>query len=337
MNEETLSKELKQNIIKNLYFLYGKEAYLVDLYTTRILKKCLTEQEYDFNLIKFSGNPELNQLNESVQAVPVFAEKRVVVINDLDIEKLDNAALDDLMKILSSIPETTVIIISITGFETDIKKAKVKKVIAIANTVEFEKMTEAKTADMIMKRVARLGCVISKDNASYIARLCLRNLTLIGNETDKLCAYLNYSGEITRKEIELLITKQLEAGVFALAAEITSRRGTGAMRLLDELISLGNPPVNIMSALSITFIDFYRAKLGINSGRTAAEIVSDFNYPKNRAWAVGKAMGAVSRQSIVQIRQCVIVLCDTDYKLKSSRVDERIIMERAIAELLMLC
>jgi DNA polymerase-3 subunit delta len=129
--------------------------------------------------------------------------------------------------------------------------------------------------------------------------------------------------------------------VFALAAEITSKRGANAMKLLDELIEQGNAPVMIMSTLSMTFIDLYRAAIATSAGKRSADIVRDFGYPPNRAWAVDKAMSAAARLPASKIRRCVSVLCEADYKLKSSPASmtnkDRVIMERAVARLLVLC
>jgi DNA polymerase-3 subunit delta len=339
LTESELSKRLKSDAPQKLYYLYGKEVFLVETYSDRILNKCLGEEERDFNLIKFAGNPELSRLVEATETLPVFAEKRVVIINDLEPEKFDNDGLSRFIEILSDIPETVCLIINATGVSVDVKKAKTKKVIDCAGkygaVCEFGHLSEAKTAELIVRRAGRAGCFISRANAVHLSRLTLCDLTLISRETDKLCAYAGYGGEITADAIEKLSVKRLDAAVFALAAQITGRNGAGALRLLDELIALGNPPVMIMSALSTTFIDLYRAKLGADSRRRAETLVADFNYPKNRAWAVGKAIGAVGGISAEKLRRCVKVLADADYGLKSSPVDDRVVMERTIAQLLL--
>ncbi|MCL1788819.1 MAG: DNA polymerase III subunit delta [Oscillospiraceae bacterium] len=345
MTEENLVKELKQNTIRRIYYLHGKETFLVEMYVKRIRDICVSDDD-GINLAKFTGIPDVSAFADFVGTVPLFADKRVVLLNDLDAEKLDAGALDDLLKVLSGVDDSVCVILYMTGIQPDLKKAKTKKLLACiekqgggkkAAILNFEKMTETKTAELITKRTARKGCTISRDNAALLARLCLRNLTLIACETDKLCAYADYKGEITKKSIEMLTARQLDSGVFALAAEITAKRGANAMKLLDELIEQGNPPVVILSSLSMTFIDFYRAKIGDYAGKRAEQIAKDFNYAPNRAWAVGKAMSAVSRLSSEKVRACVKVLCDTDYKLKSSPIGDRVIMERAIARLLTLC
>jgi len=338
MTEEQLSHELKRNIIRRVYYLYGKEPFLVQTYADRIVKKCLDAEARDFNLIKFIGNPDLPQISESVETLPVFADKKVILLNDFDAEKCDTAELEG---IFSRVPESTVIIISVTGFAPDQKKAKTKKLAELAARygacVEFVKMNEAKAAELIIKRAGRFGCTIARWNAIYLAANCLCDINLLAAETDKLCAYNGYKGEITRETIDLLTEKQLDAGIFTLASEITAKKSASAMRILNELIELGNPPVMIMSALSTAFIDFYRAKTGAEYGKRPENIAADFNYPKNRVWAVGKAVSAVAGIPKQKLLLAVKALADADYRIKSTPLDARYVMERAVAELIAQC
>jgi DNA polymerase-3 subunit delta len=340
MTEQQLINELKQGVIRRIYFLHGKEPFLVQAFAVRILNKCLPEESSgDFNSVRLTGNPDLSVLAESVETLPVFADKRVVLLNDLDVERLDKDSLSALLTIFGSIPEETCVIIYLTGIEADLKKVKTKKLTDVIGkhgaVIGFDKL--AKIDEAIAKRAGMSGCNISRENALHLAALCLNNYTLIISELDKLCGYAGYSGEITRESIELLSFRQLDSSVFALAGEITAKRGANALKLLNELIEQGNPPVVIMSSLSMTFIDFYRAKLGVMSSKPAAQIAKDFGYAPNRVFAVGKAITAVQRMSVDKTRECVRVLCDADYRLKSSPVNDRTIMERAVVELLTLC
>jgi DNA polymerase-3 subunit delta len=351
MTEEQLLKELKSGVIRRVYYLHGKESFLVQTYARQIRVVALADGDPLLNLAAFTGVPDLSELADFANALPVFAERRVVMLNDLDAEKLNADDLESLCGILSAVGDTTCVVIYATGIVPDVKKVKTKKLLAaieklsgkksLAAVMNFEKMTETKIVERIERRANSAGCSISGANAAHLAKLCLRNYTLISSELAKLCAHADYRGEITRKAIDTLTARQLESGVFALAAEITAKRGANAMLLLDELIEQGNAPVVIVSTLSMTFIDFYRAKLATAAGKYSPSVVADFGYPPNRAWAVDKAMSAVSRLTAAKIRRCVRVLCDADYKLKSSPASmsdkERVIMERAIARLLVLC
>ena len=348
MSEDNLIKELKQGNLRRVYYLYGKEIFLVETYAKRILDKCGLDDDDVLNLARFKGGTALDvsAVAEFVETLPVFADKRVAMLNDVDAEKLDKDSHAALLNTLSNVPESTCVIIYMTGFYPDLKKSNTKKLLACIEesgkgaTVEFAHMGEGKTAELITRRVSRAGCTISRNNAEYLSGLCLRNLTLIAAEVDKLCAHADYQGEITRKAIDTLTAKQLDSVVFALSTEIIAKKGTKSLRTLNELLEQGNAPVMIMSVLSSTFIDFYRAKVGSRAGKTSRQIAKDFAYPPNRVWLIDKAMTTTARLPLEKLRRCVEIVCDADFKLKSSPATmsdkDKVVIERAISELLTL-
>jgi DNA polymerase-3 subunit delta len=341
MTEEQLLNELKSGVIRRIYYLHGKESFLVQTYAKRILAKCLPESERDFNLIRFSGVPEISAFADAVQTLPVFADKRVVTVNDLDVDKMLKDPLEELLGVVEQVPPETCLIFYNTGFVHDMKKANanLKKLFAClekygknAAVISFEKISDIYNA--IARRASQKGCTISRHNAAHLADLCLNNYTLIIQELEKLCAFAGYSGEITMDSIEKLTTKQLETKTFALADAVVGKRGNRAMEILDELVVQGEKPFMIIAALAATFLDFYRAKIA--GDRPSPQIIKDFNAA-TRARLMPSAIQTARRMSLEQTRDCVRVLCDADYKLKSSPIDDRVIMERAIAELLTLC
>jgi DNA polymerase-3 subunit delta len=354
MTEEQLISELKNNTVRRVYYLHGKEIFLVQSYARKIAEKALSADDDGANFMKFTGVPDLSEFADFVNTLPLFADRRVALLNDLDAEKLDKDTLERVCELIAGIPDTVCVVIYATGFVPDTKKVKTKKLIAAvegdkgkrakaktAAVLHFDKLTETKAAELIEKRAAKSGCAISRANAVHLAQMCLRDYTLISAELGKLCAYAGYNSEITRKSIDLFTTRQLDSSVFALATEITAKRAGNALKLLDELITQGNAPVVIVSTLSMTFVDFYRAKIASATGKREPQIAADFAYAANRTWAIGKAVSAVSRLSASKLRRCTEVLCDADYKLKSSPATmsdkERLIMERTIARLIALC
>ncbi|MCL2754313.1 MAG: DNA polymerase III subunit delta [Oscillospiraceae bacterium] len=354
MTQEQLISELKAGVFRRVYYLHGKEIFYVLSYARKIADKALEGSTDSSNFVKFTGLPNMSDLADFINSVSFFDERRVVLLNDLDAEKADKDALEQLCSLLGNVPDSVSVIVYATGFVPDVKKAKTKKLIAAiegdknkhvkgkaAAILHFEKLTEAKIAESIEGRAAKAGCSISRANAVYLSQLCLRDYTLIVSELAKLCAYCGYSGEITRKAIDLFTTRQLESVVFALAGEITAKRGANAMKLLDELLTQGNAPVMIVATLSMTFVDLYRAKIATATSKREADIARDFAYAANRTWGISKAVSAAARLSAGKLRECVCVLCDADFKLKSSPSSitdkDRLIMERTIARLVALC
>jgi DNA polymerase-3 subunit delta len=265
--------------------------------------------------------------------LPVFAEKKVVVINDFDAEKSDPETLEKIIALLSDIPEYCAVIINITGFEPS-KNAKTKKLLAAVEkhgvVCEFDLLSKPKAAGLIIDRVSRLGCTISHENAEYIYDLTLGNLTLIGTEYKKLCVYAGVGSEITREIIDRLTPRLTETKTYDLANTLTEKRAKKAFRILDELFAQNVEAVVILSSLSGNFINFYRANLGkkykINPNQTAA----DFNYPKNRAFLMSKTANEI------YIKKCISLLFKADIKLKSTTLNNRVVIEKTMTEILML-
>ncbi len=340
IDEAKLNTVLKSGEQPTLFYLHGKEIFLVKTYVDRIKGKFLADINDSFNFTKFEGSPSVDDIINAVDALPVFADKRVVYLSDFDIEKYDNDSVKQLVEFFSDIPSSTVVIIAYTGLTPDGKKAKTKKLMAAAESkgylTEFDYLSPSRVAELIIKKFGRQGIQISRDNAIYIAEKTLQDLTLIGMEVEKLSAYVGKGGTVEKEAIDLLVTKQLDSGIYELAAAITQKNAKKSFLLLNDLIAEGYQAVVIFSALASTFIDFYYAKLGLSAGKDTASITNDFNYPKNRSWVIGKTMNSIRKLDIDYIRRCLNILNRCDLELKSSPVADHIIIEKGVADLLVL-
>jgi len=338
VTEDILRDNLKLNKLSRLYYFWGKEAFLVKTYADRVREK-LAPGIDEFNLVRFTGLPDFDELEEAVETLPVFAEMKLIMINDPDFEKTDPDTLDRILGLFSDIPDTCAVIMYVTGFEPS-KNAKTKKAIASFEkhgvVCEFALMAKGKAAELIIKKASRLNAVISRADAEYIYDLTLGSLTLIGIETEKLASYAGQNGVITREIIDLLIPRLTETTVYELAAALTAGNSKTAFYILDDLFAQNVQPVIILATLSGTFTDFYRAKLGRTSGVNPDRIAVGFNYPKNRAWVVGKTARTVQNISMVYIRSCLNVLYKADIKLKSTVLNNRTVIEKAMAEIITL-
>ncbi|MCL2108817.1 MAG: DNA polymerase III subunit delta [Oscillospiraceae bacterium] len=333
ITEDVLKSDIKQNKLVNFYYFYGKEAFLTKTYTERVREAFAPDLD-EFNLIKFSGFPGIDLLEETVETLPVFAEKKVVQIHDLDAEKIDIDSFEKLLAIFSDIPEYCAVIISITGF-TPAKKDKTKKLMSCVEkhgaVCEFDLMSRPKATELIVKKAARLNCKISRQNAEELYDLTLGSLTLIGCEIEKLAAYAGRDGEITRQAIDLLTPRLTETKVFNLATALTDKKSRDAFKILDDLFSQNTEPVIILSSLSGAFVDLYRARLGKDYRVQSAQVAADFNYPKNRAWLMNKAPLPMN-----YLENCISALYKADIKLKSAPLNGRFVIEKTMSEILVM-
>ena len=94
-------------------------------------------------------------------------------------------------------------------------------------------------------------------------------------------------------------------------------------------------PVAIIAAIGGSYVDIYRAKIAANAGVKTSEIVDVFGY-KGKEFRLRNGGAIASRMTVKSIRKCIEALSNADILLKSSPVDNRIIIEQTIMKLLLI-
>lgn len=344
ITETQLKNALKSGELSRVYFLYGEEDFLVKTYADRIIDAAVPEEARDMNLMVYKNAPRASELMDYLEGMPVFAEYKCAIVMDLELENLDSAEQKSYLALFKSIPETSVLIIEQLHIEPSVyndKKAKEKpkKLLEAAEkngaVCEFKFLPLDRVCTQIKRKVERCGCTISQENAKILAQECGLSLTALGNEADKLCAY-KPCGEITGADIDLLVPKRADAGIYTLSDALFEGRTQDAFKILDELFTQQFDAHHIFFTLSGYFVDLYRAKLGKTAGKSYLETAQMFGYYGGRSYAVKLAYPKVSKLSARYLGDCLAVLYRTNKLLNSSKMNKRILVEGAIAELSMI-
>ncbi len=338
IEEARLKADLKAGQLARVYFLFGEEHFLTHTYENKIISTALGEDLSDLNFVRFNEAPSSDSLSDFANSMPFFAEYKVIVLSDLDADKLDNSEMNEYLSIIEDLPETTVLIISQTSIEIDPKKpkAKMKKLMAAAEKhgvlCEMKYMSAAQLSKMAVKKAAKLGCNLSDGNAVLLAEMCGKDMQLLSTEVQKLCDF-TVSGEITKEAIETLGPKLGDTSIYTLATELFAGRAANAFQILDDLFVQRMEPVVILATLSGHFVDCYRAKLAQLAGKSANDAAASFNYPRNRTFVLTKAYGSVKYLSVDYLKQCVDILYRTNLLLNSSKAERRTLLEQALTEI----
>ena len=178
LKEADLKKQIREKKFDRLYFLYGQEKYLIKHYTQLLTQKALGKGYSDFNFQTFpNGTSDIDAIAEAVEALPMMAERKCVVVYDLNVESLSAAGLKKLYELLEDLPDSTVLVIAQTTLEMDVKKsAKWKKFLAAAQkagtTVELTKRGAAALEKQLISWAEKRGNGLSAFNAGRILQLC---------------------------------------------------------------------------------------------------------------------------------------------------------------------
>ncbi len=341
LSEQEFKKEVSQGF-KNLYLIYGEEKYLVKNYTDYLVKKVAGKEPNDFDLVRLSSGASVDTINAACEQLPVLSRYKCVVVSDMDIDERSESELKTLLDMCSDIYEDCVLIFTMPTLQKDGKKSKKLQKLAaltakIGTVLELSKRGDIALESQLVSWAEKQDCILSRINASKIISLCSTDMNTLKNETDKLCAYVcdREKKEITEADIKLLTVKNTEVRIFALSDSVARNDLAGAMRQLDALFEQKERPEVILSVLSSTYVDMYRVRVAVESGRKASDAAKDFDYGK-RDFVLKKAESNSRNYQTSTLRKFLDAILDTDAALKSTRAEPRILLETLVERLILI-
>lgn len=331
-NEESFSKAFKQSAPNGLYFLYGSENYLIDAWAKKIIAAvCGDASAFNFQKIDGKGL-DIDLLFDATEAMPLMASEKCVLVDDLD-SKLNAEQQKGLEELFADLNPACVLIITAKSPAFDAKLAGAKKLIKLAEThgaaVELGSRGASGLQAFIKAAAKKSGCEASPDICRYILQICETDMHTLSAEVAKICAYAG-GGELTRAHVDAVAIPKIEARVFDLSKCILSNNAQRAMEILANLFYLRESPVAVLSALTMSYADMYRARIARDEGKGADEVTKRFGYKSS--YRVQTAFGG--RLSAAALRKCLDCLYDCDLRMKSTSIDDRVLLEQTVVRLI---
>lgn len=337
INENELKKMIKSDEIKPVYYLCGDEKYLIKHYYKMLQEKISGKEPSEFSFHIFSGDTDIEQIAVAANSIPFMGGKNFIGVEDLDANRLTDSEHKKWLELIGNLSEDSVLVICQLTVNPDHSKSKAKKLITEIEkngiVADISKRGDIALEKQLVSWAAKAGKSLQAVDAARIITYCGTDLYTLKNELDKLCAY-SQDNTITRQAIDALVIKNIEVRVFDLAKLVTSGNTDKAYSLLDNLLYQREEPVTLLAILSSAYVDMYRARVAIESGKRAVDAADDFDY-KRKEFRLKNAEKASSQMTTDSIRKCIDILADTEKKMKSSGADKEILLQKLIAELVL--
>lgn len=345
-NTTNITKDIKNGEIASLYYFYGHDVASIESYVKWMINKICPKDAQFMNFHKFEGKGlDIAALLDACEALPMFAERVVVAINDLKMEDLGKEDAADLRKILSNLSETTTVIIYATGVDlyknkrslTDKNKRFCDHCAKYGVVCDFAHKSVGELGRSIASALQKNGCSIDRRAAEYLAEICGCDSAYIKQEIAKLSAYA-HGRMITKEDIDELCIKHIESDGYELAVNILINNAKYVYNRLSELAKQDYDAYEIVSIIGFSLTDIYRARLARSAGLSTADVCSDFGYPKNREFAVKKAFQACANIPLPKIKEVLKIMSATDLTMKTTSLDKKaamLVLEQRVAECFM--
>lgn len=339
LSEQDFKKQLSSGNFPQVCLIFGDEDYLKKHYASQLEKKSVDESMASFNLHNINGeNFVFDELYQAVQSMPFMSDYSCVSVKNLNIEKTDKTDYELLLDLISDPNESCVLLFRMDNVELNDSKEKTKGFIEAVDSVgvvlRLDKMKGAQLFKLLESGAAKRGCQMSRDVSSYLANRVGDELSTLLNELEKLCFYKG-EGEITRRDVDAICTRSLDASIFDLSKALVSGTAQQAFNILNDLLAQKEKPVAILGTLINAYVDMYRAQVALSSGEAADAAAQVFNYRRS-AFRLKNAARSSADMSLEQIRTCLDILADADTRLKSTALDERRILEELLLRLMLI-
>lgn len=322
-----IRRQIKEQDFQRVYLLTGDENYLI-LQAKELLVHAMVAEGDEMNYAVFEDSKiDLQQLRELAMTYPLFATKRVLVLDRTGIFK---SGKDAFVEILQALPETTCVIICEP--EVD-KRSKAYKWIK-KNGYVGEFLKKDQTEKVLMRWVAALLGKEKKKIRESDVRFFLErvgdDMFQIKNETDKLISYVGEREEIRREDIEQITSGEVQSKIFELVAAIAEGKKRQALAYYDDLILLKEPPMRILFLI----VRQYRILLLISNMRSLRKPDKDIAQAAGiPAFAIRKNAAQLGGYTVPILEHCIASCIQVEEEIKTGRISDQIGLETLIVGL----
>ena len=332
-NLQTLKQSIKAKELDRLYIFHGEEVFLLNHYFGQMKKILLDDLTESFNFHRLNNETfSIQDFADSVENLPMMAERTMVVVDEIDLFKMNEADRDLITDVISDIPEycTVVFTYETTAFKLDKRFKKLYEAVERYGTaVEFQKQNQRDLINWITRHFSHSGKRIAPALCVHLIEITDGTMTTLSGEIAKICAFSG-ADEICKADIDAVVEPVPDAVVFDMANLISSGDCGGALLKLRQLLKMQEEPINILGVIGNHFRRLSVAKALMDNGKTATELMQLYHmgdYPAR------KTMSAASRFSTKFYKKAAELVLQSDLRMKTSFDDADRILEVLVIQL----
>ena len=316
-----------------LYFFYGEEVFLLQHYLEQLRKSIVDELTESFNYHKLTSETfDIRAFADAVENLPMMAERTMVVVDEVELFKMNEADREKMVEIFSDIPDYCTVVFTYETVEFKPDKRLKKLWDAIQNNgelVEFAKQSQRDLITWITRHFVANGKRINPDLCAYLIDITDGTMTALSGEIGKICAYSG-ADEIKKSDIDAVTEPVLDAVIYQMTDALSQGEYGAALLKLQQLLKMQQEPLVILGSIGSHFRRLSVARTLLDNGKNAAELMRLYrmqDYPAR------KTMGAAGRFSVRFYGKAAELVLESDRAIKTSRDDPKRILEVLIMDL----
>lgn len=333
---QKLEQELNAKKLNSIYVLYGEEKYLLENTVNKIKKIFGTLQEG----INYASLDETNVNNIIAEIeTPSFGfDKKLIVVKKSGLLSKESKSKNQntISKKLAEYVEKNFEIINqsvvIVIIEEKVEKCTLldvlKKLEGKNNVVicEFQKLKLNEIILRLKKVCALYNVQVDENVLAYLVEISGTSMQNLMNEIRKLIEYVGNDGKITKEDVKLLATQEIDNIIFNLTDSMGIKDTKKALDTLKDLIYLKESLQGIMINLYRHFKKLYFIKLA-EKERNNTNIAELLDLKPNQMFLMTKYKKQASYFSEEELRIFLRRMLELEEKYKTGNIDLEIGLE----------
>ena len=335
---QKLEQQLNAKALNSIYVFYGEEKYLLESTVNKIKKIFGTLQEgINYSLL---DETNVNNIIEEIETPSFGYDKKLIIVKKADLlikeskTKKQNTISKKLAEYIEnnieSIKQSVVLVI----VEEKVEKCTLLDVLKkieenTENNVAICEFQKLKLNEIVirLKKICSLYNVQVEENVlSYLAEIAGTSMQNLINEIRKLIEYAGPGGKISKEDVKLLATQEIDNIIFNLTDSMGVKDTKKALDTLKDLIYLKESLQSIMINLYRHFKKLYFIKLA-ESEKNNGNIAELLDLKPNQMFLITKYKKQASYFSEEELRTFLSRMLELEEKYKTGNIDLEIGLE----------
>jgi DNA polymerase-3 subunit delta len=262
VNATELKRECEAGRLRRAYLLAGDEPLLRDDALALLRASALGSGDADFNLDRFDAGCTAGALVDALRTLPVFAERRLVVLVEPEGKRASaRALLDAVADWVAEDDAEDASLLVVTASKAD-KRARWVKAFGDAVVVCEAPKRARELAVFVQEEAKRQEVELERGVAEALAERVGPQLLLLRNEIAKLALLAGPGQPVSRAHVGAGTALSAEEPIWDLTDAIGEGRSAEALRVLGRLLAAGAPPPVLLGALVSHFRRLARSAAG---------------------------------------------------------------------------
>jgi len=294
-----------------LLLLHGPETYLARIRLKELREQARAQGALILNID--CRETDLREVFKELNTSSLFGSKKFLVFYDPFLAKeWEEKEVQNIL--LKTDPHTLVF------FESEVKKTSplFKFLLKHGKLEEFLKLKGSHLKNWTVSELKKHEVSFAPGVDDLLLLSCGDDLERLSREIAKLAAFRRFSRQkqITKDDVLLLVSRQLEPKIFSTIDAISAKDKKGAAKLLQEHLSKGEAPLQLLSMFAWQFRLLLSIKDLEARGVLRQEIIRKL---KLQAFLAQKSFAAAQRFSLEELKELYKKIFDLDIAFKTGK------------------